>query len=77
MSLEVLALYVGPDQVMPVMSVLATIMGLLMVFWTKVKLFFARIFGLGKSAAPPPASAPVPSSPAAPGATPPSPEPPK
>jgi hypothetical protein len=41
-------MYVGPDQVMPVMSVLATILGFLLVFWTKVVGIFRKIFGLGK-----------------------------
>ena len=39
-------LYVGPDQVMPAMSVLATILGLLMIFWNKVMAIFRKIFGL-------------------------------
>lgn len=39
-------LYVGPDQVMPVMSILATIAGLVMVFWNKVMSVVRRIFGL-------------------------------
>jgi len=39
-------LYVGPDQVMPVMSILATIAGLVMVFWNKVLSVVRRIFGL-------------------------------
>jgi hypothetical protein len=66
MNLDLLALYVGPDQVMPVMSVLATIMGIVMVFWTKLKIFFARLFGMGKaSAAPPPSPSVPPSAPQA------------
>jgi len=45
-----LALYVGPDQVMPVMSVLATILGALMIFWHKLLGIFRRLFGLSKPA---------------------------
>jgi hypothetical protein len=59
---KLFALYVGPDQVMPVMSVLATIMGIVMVFWTKLKIFFARLFGMGRTSAPPPPSPSVPPS---------------
>ncbi|MGH9792975.1 MAG: hypothetical protein ACRD5W_17340 [Candidatus Acidiferrales bacterium] len=44
-----IALYVGPDQVMPVMSVLATIAGLVMVFWNKVLSIVRRIFGAKRS----------------------------
>lgn len=42
------AIYVGPDQVMPVMSVLATIMGALLIFWSKVVAVFRKIFKLNK-----------------------------
>ena len=42
-------LYVGPDQVMPVMSILATIAGLVMVFWNKVLSVVRRVFGLRRS----------------------------
>ncbi len=42
------AIYVGPDQVMPVMSVLATIMGALLIFWSKVVAIFRKIFRLNK-----------------------------
>ncbi len=45
-----IALYVGPDQVMPVMSVLATIAGLVMVFWNKVLSIVRRVFGMRRSA---------------------------
>ena len=42
----VVALYVGPDQVMPVMSILATVMGMLMIFWNKVMNIFRKLFGV-------------------------------
>jgi hypothetical protein len=36
MRLELLALYAGPDQVMTVTSGLASVLGLLLIFWNKV-----------------------------------------
>ncbi len=53
MDLKLLSLYVGPDQVMPVMSVLATVVGALLIFWGKLMGIIRRIFRL----APPPAEA--------------------
>jgi predicted membrane protein len=47
--LSVIALYVGPDQMMPVASFLAAIAGFLMIFWNKVIGVFRRIFGGGKA----------------------------
>ncbi len=41
-----MALYVGPDQVMPLASILATIMGFLLVFWNKLVGLVGKIFGL-------------------------------
>ncbi len=41
-------IYVGPDQVVPAMSVLATIMGFVMIFWNKVLGICRKIFGLNK-----------------------------
>jgi hypothetical protein len=35
-------LYVGPDQLMPLTSVLASIVGLLLIFWTKLTLLVRR-----------------------------------
>jgi len=56
----VMALYVGPDQVMPVMSVLATILGAIMIFWHKVLGIFRRLFGLSKPVGnEPPAAGPA------------------
>ena len=50
-----LALYVGPDQMMPVASILATIMGFIMIFWNRVIGVVRRIFG-GKRAEAEPAA---------------------
>jgi len=36
MRFEMLALYAGPDQVMTVTSGLASVLGLLLIFWNKV-----------------------------------------
>ena len=36
-------LYVGPDQMMPVASILATIMGFLLIFWHKLLAMLRRI----------------------------------
>lgn len=60
-----IALYVGPDQVMPVMSVLATIAGLVMVFWNKVLSIVRRVFGMKRSAEADPAPAKLHDAPAA------------
>jgi len=51
-------MYVGPDQVVPAMSVLATIMGFVMIFWSKVLNIFRKIFGMNRPAeiTPPPSS---------------------
>lgn len=37
-------LYIGPDQVVPLASILAAIGGGILVFWRQVKGFFARLF---------------------------------
>jgi len=50
-----LLLYVGPDQILPVTSVLASIAGIVMIFWNKILGIFRRIFGsksAGASATP-------------------------
>lgn len=49
MDLGLLALYVGPDQVMPVMSILATIAGFFLIFWNKVMGLVRRILGMKRS----------------------------
>lgn len=48
MHLVLIALYVGPDQMMPVMSMLATAVGFLLIFWGKVMNLFRKIFGIFK-----------------------------
>ena len=58
MNLGLLALYVGPDQVMPVMSILATIAGFFLIFWNKIMGLFRRI--LGKRSSPADATNPAP-----------------
>ncbi len=55
MNPQLIALYVGPDQVMPVMSILATIAGFLMIFWNKVLSLVRRIFGMKQPVQTPPA----------------------
>jgi hypothetical protein len=42
MRVELLALYGGPDQVMTVTSGLASLLGLLLIFWNKVVAMFFR-----------------------------------
>lgn len=44
-----LALYVGPDQVMPVMSILATITGFFLIFWNKMMGLVRRLLGMKRS----------------------------
>jgi hypothetical protein len=43
MRFELLALYGGPDQVMTVTSGLASLLGLLLIFWNKVVGIFFKI----------------------------------
>ena len=54
------AFYVGPDQMMPVASILATVMGFIMIFWSKVLGVIRKIFGGSK---PPAAEDSAPQSP--------------
>ena len=56
MRFEVLALYGGPDQVMTVTSGIASIIGVLLIFWHKVVNAFFKLFGLKRDT--PPADAP-------------------
>jgi undecaprenyl pyrophosphate phosphatase UppP len=44
MQPELLGLYAGPDQVMTVTSALASVIGVLLVFWNKVVAAFFKIF---------------------------------
>jgi hypothetical protein len=43
MRFELLTLYAGPDQVMTVTSGLASVLGLLLIFWNKVVGIFFKI----------------------------------
>jgi hypothetical protein len=53
MRLEILALYAGPDQVMTVTSGLASILGLLLIFWNKVVgIFFKVVRKFSRSSTP-------------------------
>ncbi len=45
MRFELLALYAGPDQVMTVTSGIASVIGVLLVFWNKVVAAVFRIIG--------------------------------
>ena len=45
MHLNLLALYAGPDQVMTVTSGLASLVGLLLIFWNKVVATFFKVIG--------------------------------
>ncbi len=47
MPLDLIGLYFGPDQMMPVASILATLGGLLLIFWNKV-VGLRRITGLSR-----------------------------
>ena len=51
MQAELLALYGGPDQVMTVTSGLASLLGLLLMFWNKVVATFFRIVRIFRPAA--------------------------
>ena len=53
MRIELLALYAGPDQVMTVTSGLASVLGLLLIFWNKVVgIFFKIVRKFSRSGAP-------------------------
>jgi hypothetical protein len=43
-----LPLYIGPDQFLPLTSAFGAIVGLILMFWTRVKALFHRVFSLGK-----------------------------
>jgi len=49
MHFELLAFYGGPDQVMTVTSGLASLLGLLLIFWNKVVAMFVRILRMFRS----------------------------
>ena len=50
MRVELLALYGGPDQVMTLTSGLASLLGLLLIFWNKVVAMVFRIVGIFRPA---------------------------
>ena len=59
MRFELLALYAGPDQVMTVTSGLASVLGLLLIFWNKVVgIFFKVVRKFSRSATPAAVDAP-------------------
>jgi hypothetical protein len=51
MRVELLAFYGGPDQVMTVTSGLASLIGLLLIFWNKVVATFFRVVRIFRPAA--------------------------
>jgi len=59
MHFDLFAFYAGPDQVMTVTSGLASLLGLLLIFWNKVVATFFKVVGVfrkkrdGLPAAPP------------------------
>jgi len=40
-----MTLYIGPDQVVPLGSVLGTVLGFLLIFWNKVVALICRMMG--------------------------------
>lgn len=50
MHFGVLAFYGGPDQVMTVTSGIASIIGVLLIFWHKVVNAFFKLFGIKRTA---------------------------
>lgn len=36
-------LYVGPDQMMPVTSILASVVGLVLIFWNRIRAFLSKM----------------------------------
>jgi hypothetical protein len=60
MHFDLLALYAGPDQVMTVTSGIASVIGVLLVFWNKLVAAFFRIIGSAPRPADPVSPAPGP-----------------
>lgn len=58
MTLEFIAFYVGPDQVMPLASIFATIAGFLLIFWNKL-IGLLRHIGLFRRSAETPEDTPA------------------
>lgn len=48
LNLHLIALYVGPDQLLPLTSILGAIGGAIMIFWRQVVGFAKRIGGMFK-----------------------------
>ena len=48
MNRLLIAFYVGPDQMMPVASILATVMGFVMIFWNKLLNVVRKVLGISK-----------------------------
>ena len=47
--LPIMALYIGPDVLMPVASAIAAVVGFLLMFWKRTVAFVSRIFsGIGR-----------------------------
>ncbi|HEY7096058.1 MAG TPA: hypothetical protein VH437_04995 [Terriglobales bacterium] len=65
MRVELLAFYGGPDQVMTVTSGLASILGLLLIFWNKVTATFFKVLNKIRGNSPSAASQASPKTPPA------------
>lgn len=57
-----LALYGGPDQVMTVTSGIASVIGVLLIFWNKVVAAFFKLFGRSQASPEPEQTTPEKSS---------------
>ncbi len=57
MTVELLALYGGPDQIMTVTSGLAGVLGVLLIFWNKTVALFFRIVDFFRGSKPAPTTA--------------------
>lgn len=49
LNIQLFALYVGPDQLLPITSILGAIGGAIMIFWRQVVGFFRRVTGGAKA----------------------------
>ena len=58
MRFDLFALYGGPDQVMAVTSGIASIVGVLLIFWNKLVAGFLKLFGRSSRPASPAPSRP-------------------
>ena len=64
MRVDMFALYAGPDQIMTVTSGLASVLGILLIFWNKVVGLFFKVVRIFRGS-PEPAAIEVPKSPSA------------